>query len=222
MNRRQSSVAARVTALCLLLIARHAMAQDSARPAGVEQPKPDDEYAALLTRVQAGDAAVDVRAFRIAGVLRFPHQASVLEAGERHAFSKLMAAGDVTGALDAAKQALDRNYASPIAHFDAMTAYQALGKTDEASLHEKLLNSLLDSIRQSGDGKSAETAYFVVTIQEEYIFLARVLNLRRKSQALETIGKHAYDKLETIGATVNQTQEVWFNTDVDMGLYKAH
>jgi len=83
------------------------MAQDSARPAGVEQPKPDDDYAALLTRVQAGDAAVDWRAFRIAGVLRFPHQASVLEAGERRAFSKLMAAGDVTGALDAAKQALD-------------------------------------------------------------------------------------------------------------------
>lgn len=209
-------------ALGWLLIAGHAIAQDSARPAGADQPKPNDEYAALLTRVQAGDTTVDLRAFRIAGALRFPHQASMLEAKERSAFSKLMAAGDVTGALDAAKQALDRNYASPIAHFDAMTAYQALGKTDEASLHEKLLNSLLDSIRQSGDGKSAETAYFVVTIQEEYIFLGRVLHLRRKSQALATIGAHAYDKLETVGATPDQTQQVWFNSDVDMGLYKAH
>ena len=140
------------------------------------------EYAEMLGRVQQGDMTVDFRAFRVAGALKSGPQASKLETEERAAFRNLAASGDWAGALNSAKRALDRNYASPIGHYDAMAACQALGRTDEAAAHEKILNALLDSIRQSGDGQSPETAYFVVTVQEEYIFLNRVLHVRATSQ----------------------------------------
>jgi len=59
-----------------------------------------------------------------------------------------------------------------VAHSDAMAAYQAMGKADEAGAHEKILNAsgLDPSVWR---WQEPETAYFVVTVQEEYIFLNR-------------------------------------------------
>jgi hypothetical protein len=142
-----------------------------------------------------------------------------MESAERAAFKKLLASGDYPGALDSAKRALDRNYASSVSHFDAMVACQKLNRTEQAALHEKLMNALLDSIRRSGDGKGPETAWFVVTIQEEYIFLQRVVGAVPKSQSLVNENGHAYDRLEVVDPKTNESQSVWFNTDVDMGLY---
>ena len=173
------------------------------------------DYAELLARVQQGGAAVDFRAFRIAGALRAGSHRSMLETGERATFKKLMAAGDFTGALDAAKQALARNYASPLGHFDAMTAYQALGMQEEAAAHGKILSALLDSIGKSGDGKGPETAYFVVTTQEEYIFLSKILGRKAASQSWLRKDGHFYDRLELQDLNTNQIEYVWFNVDLD-------
>jgi len=173
-------------------------------------------YSEMLARVQKGDLAVDFGAFRIAGTEQSAN-ASMRETVERAAFKKLAAAGDWAGALDSAKHALERNYASPIAHFNAMTAYQNLGKPDEAAFHEKILNAMLDSIGQSGDGKGPQTAYVVVTVQEEYIFMNRTLHLRPTGQGLVQQGKHAYDRLTVADPATGQSQDIWFNIDIDFG-----
>jgi hypothetical protein len=180
-----------------------------------------DEYPAMLKRVQQGDMTVDFRAFRIAGILASGGHGGMRESGERAAFRRLAGSRDYQGALESANQALARNYASIVNHFDAMVACQALQKTEEAATHEKLLNALLDSIQKSGDGKSPETAWFVVTTNEEYVFVSRVLGLKAKSQAFFPKEGHFYDRLEVLDPKTNESQSVWFNTDVDMGAYKA-
>jgi TonB family protein len=190
-------------------------AQSDTTIPGAEQQKAEREYAEILARVQQGDMTVDFRAFRVAGALKSGPHASKVETEERAAFRNIMAASDWAGALNSAKRALQRDYASPIAQYDAMAAYQALGKTDEAAAHEKILNALLDSIRQSGDGKSPDTAYFVVTVQEEYIFLNRVLHVRATSQAWVRKDGHFYDRLSVPDSTTNQVQYLWFNADSD-------
>jgi len=185
-----------------------------------EQRKAEREYAEIMARVEQGDMTVDFRAFRTAGALKSGPHASILETEERAAFRNIAASRDWTGALNSAKRALERNYASPIAQYDAKAAYQALGETDDAAAHEKILNALLDSIRQSGDGKSPDgkspdTAYFVVTVQEEYIFLNRVLHVRATSQAWVRKDGHFYDRLSVPDSTTNQIQYLWFNVDFD-------
>jgi hypothetical protein len=193
-----------------------------AAPAPPASSPANDEYAALLRRVQQGDMDVDFRAFRLAGLLSSGGApGSMREQGDRAAFRKLMAAGDSAGALDAANKALARNYASIVNHFDAMVACQALQKTDEAAAHEKLMNALLDSIQKSGDGKSLETAWFVVTTTEEYIFISRILGLKAKSQGFVPRDGHFYDRMEVVDPKTNETSSLWFNTDVDMGAYKS-
>ena len=185
-------------------------------PAGNQQ-KAESDYAAMLARVQQGDMSVDFRAFRSAGAQKSGPHASMIEVGERNAFGKLATAGDWAGALASAKQALDRDYASLVAHYNAMLACTKLQQADEAASHEKILNALLDSIRQSGDGKSAETAYFVVTGQEEYVFLARAFTSGLRSQSLVGKGGHYFDCLHVIDPATNQPRDVWFNADFDFG-----
>jgi hypothetical protein len=110
-----------------------------------QQEQAQHTYSDILSHVQQGDMTVDFRAFRVAGTLKAGPHASKLETDERTAFRSVATSGDWMTALDLA----NRDYASPIAQYDAMTAYQALGKTDEAAAHEKILNALLESIRQS-------------------------------------------------------------------------
>jgi hypothetical protein len=183
--------------------------------AGAAQALAQPDYSQMLARVQKGDMTVDFRAFRVAGSRKSGPHASAQETGERLAFKNAAASGDWTAALDSAKRALDRDYASPIAHFDALSAYRSLDKPDEAAFHEKILDALLDSIRQSGDGKGPETAYFVVSVQEEYIFLSRVLHLRSVSQAMAQKDGHTYDRLTVSDPSTGQTQDIWFNADYD-------
>jgi hypothetical protein len=196
------------------------MRAQSVPPApSAEQQKAEHEYSEMLARVQQGDMTVDFRAFRVAGAVKSGPLASSLEIAERAAFRNLAVSGDWMGALASAKRALDRNYASPVAHYDAMLACQKLQQADEAFTHEKILNALLDSILQSGDGKSPETAWFVVTTQEEYVFLGR-MGVVPKSQALVNKDGHAYDRVEVLDPRTKESHSVWFNTDMDMGLYK--
>jgi hypothetical protein len=77
-------------------------------------------------------------------------------------------------------------------HFDAMIACQGLQKTDEAATHEELLNALLDSIQKSGDGQSPETAWFVVTTTEEYIFVSRGFGIQGKIAGIFPKDGHFY------------------------------
>ena len=207
----------------ILLLAWSVASPQTAPPPPAAAPAGHDyaaEYAATLKLVQQGDLTGDLRAFRIAGILASGGHGTVKEGGDRAAFRKLAESRDFQDALDSANQALARNYASIVNHFDAMVACQALQKTEEAAGHEKLLNALLDSIQKSGDGKSPNTAWFVVTTTEEYVFLSRILGLKAKSQKFSQAEGHFFDLLEVFDPKTNESRSVWFNTDVDLGGYR--
>jgi hypothetical protein len=195
----------------------------------------------MLACIQHGDMTVDLGAFRIAGALRAASPVSSGLAGGRSAseremqdhqeFTRLFGLGDFEAAFASASRALERNYASLVAHFDAMIACKSLHRNDEAILHEKLVNALADSIRISGDGKTPRTAWQVVTAPEEYVFVSSILGLRRsgpfaagwapeasaapKRRYLSEKG-HAYDALKVMGPDSAQT-DVWFNVDIEAG-----
>jgi hypothetical protein len=181
----------------------------------------------MLARVLQGDMTVDFGAFRIAGAQIFGRSTSALESQDHKAFSMRLGDSDFQGALDCANRSLERNYASLIGHFDAMIASQALHSTDEADAHERVLNALVDSIQRSGDGAAPETAWHVVSIPEEHLFLSRALGTTEKglpasgfageTKTFVVQGGHAYDRLEVLDAQTNQTRHVWFNRDVEAG-----
>jgi hypothetical protein len=165
-------------------------------------------------KVRSGDLIFDWKEFRLASV-----QGGTSYFDWHPVRAKFMAAmdkGDIKAALKSANEIMDHNMAEPEGHLLALVAFQKLGQTDDASFQHKVVHAYLHSILESGDGKSSQTAFFVVDEGEEYFYLNIVLGigLPSKQSLIERDG-HSYDMLN-IKDKDGKDQEVWFNVDTSM------
>lgn len=110
---------------------------------------------------------------------------------------------------------LEHDYTSIAAHDELSRNLTIYPKVRE--FHAAIRDALLKSIVNSGDGKSAESAIFVISIVEEYQTLS-VMGLVPAGQRLEHKGNHHYDVLiarDQDGAT----HEVYFAIDTFYGMF---
>jgi hypothetical protein len=77
-------------------------------------------------------------------------------------------------------------------HAVRANALQELGRTAEFEQQLRWRDGLLESILRTGDGKTEETAWVVISVAEEYSVL-NALGLRRETQSLTTSGR---DRIE--------------------------
>ena len=75
-----------------------------------------------------------------------------------------------------------------------------------------MFEGLLDSIRKSGDGKTSDAAFVVISTDEEYVLL-NFLGLRATGQALINEKGHSYDKMTAVDPKTNETVVYYFNID---------
>lgn len=197
-------------AFCLFgcVFVSNAFGLDSAK---VAQAK----YDALKAKVQSGDINIDWREIRLDAVVadvdgEFDwHQANTAGVASFNA-------GDYGGALHKGQEIIQHNIANGDGHFLAMVSLKHLEKQEEAAKEKLIVDQIVQSILSSGDGKTADTAWFTVSTSEEY-FVIRILGLKPKSQALVKNGPHSLDKMTVIGEDGKETT-LWFNTDTDIEL----
>ncbi len=173
------------------------------------------KYDALKAKVLSGDLNIDWRELRLDAVV-----ADVVGSFDWHEANSAgvaaFNAGDYNKALLKAQEIIQHDVANGDGHFLAFVALKHLEKPNEAA-HEKLIvDKILQSILTSGDGKTADTAWFTVSTTEEY-FVLRQLGLSPKSQALVKQGGHSFDKMTVVGQDGKETT-LWFNTDTDIEL----
>ena len=154
-----------------------------------------DRYAALVAAAKAGDPTVDWQALRFAYADSpgFDLYGMGQEAARKQMFTALNA-GDSKAAIAAADQVLAADYVDIDAHVIQELAYRKLGDTVAADREHAIAVGLLHSI-ETGDGKTPETAFTVITVGEEYT-VARLNGLTPRGQALVQSGGHSYDKLD--------------------------
>jgi hypothetical protein len=176
-------------------------------------------YDGYKSRVAAGDLSVDWRAFRLAAMVGgvdggfdwHPVRNTVLT--EVHD-------GKYDPALSGAKEIIAHNLANPEGHVLAMLVYQKMGRDEDAKNERAIVDAIVRSILDSGDGQSAKTAWFTVDPSEEYFIISVVFGAQTKAQALVQQGGHAYDKM-TVVDDKGAEHELWFNTDTDMQIIAA-
>ncbi len=174
----------------------------------------DATYAALLARAQKADPTLDFMALRMAYVETTGYDPYGFDQVERKAdMYTALGNKDYEQALALADQILEQNYLSPDAHLVALNAHEGLGHTQDADLHRYFLNGLVTSIMESGDGKSPETAFIVVLIEEEYMILS-VLGVRSGGQRIAEEDGHSYDVFEGILGETDTQVTVYFNIDI--------
>jgi hypothetical protein len=165
-------------------------------------------YGALVDRLKAGDRTVNFTEARMA-FAETPEYSGTMMVVYRSLWGPLNMR-DFEGALEIADTVLQRNYVEPNAHMVAFIAHNELGHEEEAQLHRFIADGLLRSITSKGDGKSAETAYQVIDVSEEYA-LFRAMNLIPKSQGAGTpSGGVIVDRMVVVDSRTNEERVMYF------------
>jgi hypothetical protein len=174
----------------------------------------DAEYAALLERLKQNDPALDFTALRMAyagssGYDPYGYEAGFLLMPVQDALE----AQDFELAEDLLDQTLEAQYLHYWSQATAFTLYNILEREDRVEHHRYVLNGIAESISRSGDGQGVETAFAVVSVDEEYLMLDW-LNIEFTSQTLSEDGGHEYDVMEGKDRETGKSVVVYFNIDL--------
>lgn len=177
-----------------------------------------NEYADLLSRLKSGDTSVDFAKLRLSWVDSPEYQQAKDTDTQKKAMLAALNAQKFDEALKNAEVVLASNYVDIDAHYAAYLANRELHHDQVAEFHKAVVQGLLKSITDSGDGKTPEHAYVVITVDEEYVVL-RFMHLMPASQSLQIKNGHSYDKLDAKDPQTGGTQTLYFNVDIPMKHY---
>lgn len=174
--------------------------------------KPDtSDYQKMLARIKSGDKSVDLVKFRAAYLEWVNDECNISEAPDRDEMVKAFEAKDHAKAVELAQKVLDYEYVNRGLHLAVAASYKELGNAEKSQYHTDLGAALLKALLDSGDGKTAKTAYRVHSIREEYIVM-RELGYQVSSQSLVQEGGRAYDVLAGKNAE-GKTASLYFDID---------
>ena len=172
-------------------------------------------YNDMLERVKAGDPSVDLAVFRDAFTETPAYRANMMSAYQ--ALWQPLNSGNFPAALQIAEKVLGVNYVEINAHMVASLAQQQLGNADRAAFHRNIADGLLRVVMSKGDGATAETAWAVIDISEEYAVM-RVLavSVQKQSLSMKPDGGPKLDVLDVVDQRTKMPRTVYFNVDRSM------
>lgn len=180
--------------------------------ASAQQPAAKDSYETLLERVKKQDPAVDFTALRLAYTETKQYSPYSGDKESRIAMFAALNAKQYETALAASEKMLGANYVDMNAHFGAYVSHRELGHTQKSDFHKDVFQKLMKSVNDSGDGKAMETAFVVISVDEEYVWF-NFMGLRPGSQSLVEDKGHHYDKITAKDPKTEQTNTYYFNID---------
>lgn len=190
--------------VALLLIAA-ALLSESSRAAG---PSYDD----FVAQVKAGKLDIDYAAFRLAYATspKYAPYGSVQVMA--NTMKKAYIAGDCPTAMARAKDVFEANFVQIDAHMVAALCHKKAGNEEAARQEHTVFMGLMKSVLKSGDGRSPETAFVVISIDEEYRAM-EALSLTPVSQALVHQRGSTFDRFEAKKRDSGQPVTLYFNVD---------
>lgn len=203
--------------ICLAAAAAAIQAQNNQT---VSKPEKSQalNYADLATKLKNGDTKIDFLALRMAYTETKEYSPYGTGADETNPMFKAFGDKKYKDALRLADKILKENYVEMNAHYISSLANDALGNKEKATFHKEVFLGLINSIVAGKDGKSAKTAYGVISVPEEYVVL-RTLGWQRGEQALITEDGHQFDVLTVKNLKTNEIVKMYFNIDT---VFKAY
>ena len=190
----------------------------SALPLTVSAQTPSTEYATLLASLKAGNPSVDYARLRLSYMDSPEYKAAKDTSAAETAMMDALNAKDFAKALNNADTVLAGEYVNLDAHFVAFIASRETGAAERAAYHYAIFRGLVDSIRNSGDGKSPATAWVVINVHEEYVML-RLLGFKPGEQSVMHQDGHNYDVMKVKKADDGSDATLYFNVDIPFKHY---
>ncbi|MCW3105072.1 MAG: hypothetical protein JWO09_3512 [Bacteroidetes bacterium] len=161
-------------------------------------PAFDDSYSKTIKLLEAGETDINYRAFRESFIeskqfLAASQQYKIFDSLKKEMY-KQMGKSDYPAIIKATKGMLSIDYTSMIAHKILQQTYKIMGDSLNWKKYHDIEFGLLRSIVKNGDGKTCETAWPVIQIEEEY-FILDMLDATFKKQSIDNSGGLC-DKME--------------------------
>lgn len=166
---------------------------------GIIIPKFNDKYSDFVQQLETGNTDIDYTAFRNS----FPDSKQFTVKSERRTeydsleneVYKAIKKSDYRQVIELTKSILSIDYTSMFAHKYLQQTYKILGDTLNKNKYHDIEFGLLYSIVNSGDGKTCETAWQVVQIEEEY-FILDMLGADLQEQSISKSKKNICDRMK--------------------------
>lgn len=177
-------------------------------------------YETLLAEVKRGELNIDFAAFRMAYTRTEAYTGSncggpgefLSRDGVVDIEALIVGEGNYTKAVQLAQEALTKNFADVNAHYVAAIAFNGSGNKKKASYHCTMYEKLLESIENSGNGMTKETAYVVISVEEEHA-LMRHQGYKVEMQGLILGEEHWYDRFSVVNLKTRKTAVLYFQCD---------
>ena len=203
--------------LALFLLSAYSLATgqtpekpEAATPKAQRLETDGSKYAQLVERVKRGDMGVDFISLRDSFGEWLCDDKAKTDAPNRDAMVAAFEAKDYPKAVELVEVVLDYEFVQIGLHRAAEDAYRTLNNKAKADFHKEIADKLLNSLLTSGDGKTAKTAYRVLSIREEY-FIMNQLGYKTSSQALLTENDRVYDVLSGRDTKTDKQVSVYFD-----------
>jgi hypothetical protein len=173
-------------------------------------------YADLLSAAKLHPLVADYRALRLAYASSpeyDPYDARRDVAALYRELDRARRRGNAGRAIKFLDRLLEGNCLDARAHAIAASVRREMGDESRATYHRAFAQGIISAIRRSGDSKSVETAFVVVSAQEEHAVL-EALELRAVQQRRERVGERTFDVFEVRDPGTGQTGVRYF----DVGL----
>ncbi|MEI6157095.1 MAG: DUF4919 domain-containing protein [Atribacterota bacterium] len=177
------------------------------------------EYTTLLERLIKGDTTIDFTRLRMlyARTPGYNPYAKMVEIKEKE--KEMYAAyqkGKYQEAIASGQTILDLVYLRGMTHMILSLIYDKTNDKQKKDFHETVFFKLVDSVINSGDGKTPQTAMTVISIDEEYNVLD-ALGFDSEGQTLLDQDGNKYDLLKGKNSKTGESRDFYFNIDLFYG-----
>ena len=170
-------------------------------------PPFQDTFSDYIKKLEAGETNIDYQDFRFSFLKseQFTIAQSKLkefDSLKRQMYVQMNAANHQE-VIQITKKLLSIDYTDMKAHKILRQTYKIIGDTANAAKYKTIQFGLMNSILQKGDGRSCETAWPVIQVEEEY-FILEMVGAKLNGQTLVEDGGIC-DKMEFKAEGKNKT-----------------
>ena len=189
MKKKQRAISPAIFSCFVALVVSHATCAEISPSVAV--PPYHDKYSKLVNQLEAGQTNINYSEFRESFLESEQFKAASRQKPDLNTLRKemhdLMQKSKSAEIIGVTKKMLSIDYTDMEAHKILHQTYKIIGDTANSKKYHDIEFGLLNSIIKKGNGKTCQTAWPVIQINEEY-FILQMLGAKLLKQSVDNTG----------------------------------
>ncbi|MDT0595070.1 DUF4919 domain-containing protein [Glaciecola petra] len=209
LNKSELNIAIKAAIVCVVLFLSACASQNESVDQSqqvLNYQQSDQDYAEIVEKIVQGSAnAKDFDLLtRIFPLTSFYKPSSGAEQAAKLQSQYFMENENWQACLEVNNKLLEINYSSLTGHYGASICATELGNLEKGRFHNLVLDSFIESIWRTGDGKSPQTALYVTSANDLYAFI-QLHQLVAVGQSLVYLNKLPVQVIQVQDPKTNRT-----------------